>query len=147
MLIVDSETRDCVNVDPGNSSCGTTTHEVDAIICAGGIGRGMFNNMRQNGVRIFNSNALTVGDALNEMAAGSLEEVSEVACCGGDEHAEHEHHAAAGGCCGSEGGHAGHGHEHGHGHGKGGCGSEGGHASHGHEHRHGHGKGGCGCGH
>jgi predicted Fe-Mo cluster-binding NifX family protein len=142
MLIVDSETRDCVDLDPSKGNCGaSTTHEVDAIICAGGMGRGLFNNMRQNGVRVFNSNALTVGDALSEMAAGSLEEVTEVACCGGDEHDEDGHHAAPGGCCASEGGQAGHAHGHG------GCGSEGGHAGHGHEHGHGHGKGGCGCGH
>jgi predicted Fe-Mo cluster-binding NifX family protein len=123
LLIVDSETRDCIDLDPGNGNCGAaTTHEVDAIICAGGMGRGLFNNLRQNGVRIFNSNALTVGDALKEMAAGSLEEVSEVACCSGDEHGEDGHHAAPGGCCGSEGGHGGNGHEHGHAHGQGGCG-------------------------
>ena len=129
LLIVDSDTRDFLNIDASKGSCGATPSRIDAIICAGGIGRGMFNNLRQKGIRVFNSNAVTVGEALSEMAAGSLEEISEVACCSGGDHAEDAQHAAAGGCCGSEGGHAGHDHEHGQGHG------------------HAHGEGGCGCGH
>lgn len=54
--------------------------EIDAIVCAGGIGRGMFNGLRSHGIRVFNTDAVTVAEALAELTAGSLEEVTEVAC-------------------------------------------------------------------
>lgn len=106
LLLVDSETREFVNIDAGNGSCGATPTQIDAIICAGGIGRGMFNSLRHSGIRVFNSNALTVDEALREMAAGSLEEVNEVACCSGNHHGEDAEHAAGSGCCGGNSGHA-----------------------------------------
>lgn len=84
LLIVDSDTRAFLDIDAGNGNCRATPEKIDAIISAGGIGRGMFNNLHQNGIRVFNSKAVSVDEALSEMAAGSREEVSEVACCGGD---------------------------------------------------------------
>ena len=118
LLLVDSETRAFTNMDAGNCGCDATPMQIDAIICAGGIGRGMFNNLRQNGVRVYFSNALTVDQALSEMAAGSLEEVNAVACCSGHQPTGYADPAAAHGCCGSQGDHS----AHDHGHGRCGCG-------------------------
>jgi predicted Fe-Mo cluster-binding NifX family protein len=119
LLVVDSETCGQLGIDAENGSCGALPAQIDAIVCAGGIGRGMFNNLRLRGIRVFNSDALTVADALAELAAGSLPEVNEVECCGGHAHDEAGEQAEQG--CGCTG----HGeHEHGeHGHAQGGgCG-------------------------
>jgi len=110
LLLVDSDTQQTLGIDATSGSCGALPTEIDAIVCAGGIGRGMFNSLRMRGIRVFNSNALTAGEAMAELAAGSLQEVEEVECCGGGHHpapaAEEEHEGCG---CSGHGESAGHG--------------------------------------
>lgn len=110
LLLVDSDTQQTLGIDASSGSCGALPMEIDAIVCAGGIGRGMFNSLRMRGIRVFNSQALTAGEAMAELAAGSLQEVEEVECCGGGQHpaqADEEAHQGCG-CSGHDEG-AGHG--------------------------------------
>ena len=115
LLVVDSVTREYLGIDASSGACRVTPLHIDAIVCAGGIGRGMFNGLRGRGIQVFNSDALTVEEALAELAGGSLIEVTEVECCGGGDHHgdahghQHGHdcgcgsaagEAEAGGCCG-----------------------------------------------
>ena len=114
LLVVDSVTREYLGIDASSGACRVTPLHIDAIVCAGGIGRGMFNGLRGRDIQVFNSDALTVEEALAELAGGSLIEVTEVECCGGDHHGEahgHQHgqdcgcssaagEAEHGGCCG-----------------------------------------------
>jgi predicted Fe-Mo cluster-binding NifX family protein len=86
LLVIDSVSGECLGIDAANGSCSATPHHLDVIVCAGGIGRGMFNGLRSRGVRVFNTESMTVRDALAELAAGSLPEVTEVDCCGGGQH-------------------------------------------------------------
>ena len=86
LLIVDSETNECFGVDSANGACGALPESIDAIIFAGGVGGGMFRRLRQDGIRFFGSDSLTVKAALAELAAGQLSEVEEVGCCGGAHH-------------------------------------------------------------
>jgi len=100
LLLVDSRTLECLNIDASDGSCAAVPMPIDAIIFAEGIGRGMFNGLKQNGIRVFSSAATTVREALVALIAGNLQEVHAVACCGGDAHSE-PHHAHGGcGCSG-----------------------------------------------
>ena len=117
LLIVDLESKQWQASEVGSSACQATPTQIDAIICAGGLGRGQFNGLRQRGILVFNSQAMTVMEALQDLVTDNLEEVTEDECCGGHDHAHGAHQHQTGGC---------------------GCGSHG-HA-HGTEHR------GCGCG-
>lgn len=109
LLIVDSDTGECAGIDASDGACSATPIMVHAIVCAGGIGRGMLNGLRSRGVRVFKTGALTVAEALTAMNAGGVEEVTEVGCCGGSHDHAHEHGHAHGhghdghGCCGSAG--------------------------------------------
>ena len=117
LLVIDNVSNECFGIDATSGTCSATPQQIDAIVCAGGIGRGMFNGLRSRGIRVFNTNAITVEEAMAELAAGSLEEITEVECCGGGSHD--------------------HGEAHGHQQGQNcGCSSS-----------HGEAKGGCGCGH
>ena len=114
LLVIDSDSRECVGIDAANGACSATPVLIDAIVCSGGIGRGMFNGLRSRGIRVFNTDAFTVAEALTELAEGRLEEVNEVACCGGGAHGHDESHGHAHGhgdeghrCCGSASGEAG----------------------------------------
>jgi len=114
LLVVDSVTKEFLGIDASSGACRATPLQIDAIVCAGGIGRGMFNGLRGRGIQVFNTDAMTVEEALAELAGGSLSEVKEVECCGGDHHGEahgHQHgqdcgcgsaagETEAGGCCG-----------------------------------------------
>lgn len=121
LLVIDSVSRECLGINASSGACKATPTQIDAIICAGGIGRGMFNGLRGHGIRVFNTAATTVAEALAEFTGDHLEEVHEVACCGGG----HHDHAQA--------------HQHAHGEGEScGCGCDG--------KDHGHGENGCGCG-
>ncbi|MBK5914024.1 NifB/NifX family molybdenum-iron cluster-binding protein [Rhodocyclus purpureus] len=120
LLIVDSETGECIGVDASKGSCGALPESIDAIVFADGVGGGMFRRLRQGGTRFFSSDARTVGEALAELAAGRLSEVEEVGCCGGGHHGGADADAGQAGC---------HGHQHEH------------------QNRHAHGHGSCGCGH
>lgn len=96
LMLIDSVSRECLSIDASGGTCGATPQQIDAIICAGGMGRGMFNGLRSRGIKVFNSDAATVAEALAELTAGSLEEVLEVECCGGGLHEqgeanEHQH--------------------------------------------------------
>ena len=110
LLVIDSDSRECVGIDASSGACGSTPLTIDAIVCSGGIGRGMFNGLRSRGIRVFNTEAFTVAEAMAELDAGRLEEVNEVACCGGGEghghgegHAHAHHHDEGHECCGGSG--------------------------------------------
>ena len=115
LLVIDSDSRECVGINAADGACSATPVLIDAIVCSGGIGRGMFNGLRSRGIRVFSTEASTVGEALTALAEGRLEEVNEVACCGGASHEhgaspEHGHdhgHSDQGGCCGSASGEGG----------------------------------------
>lgn len=92
LLVIDSVSNEFLAIDAANGSCGATPLQIDAIVCAGGIGRGMFNGLRSRGIRVFNTGAITVAEALAELSSGSLEEVTEVACCGGGHHGHEQTH-------------------------------------------------------
>ncbi|MEI7428997.1 MAG: NifB/NifX family molybdenum-iron cluster-binding protein [Betaproteobacteria bacterium] len=92
LMLIDSVSRECQTIDATGGACGATPQQIDAIICAGGMGRGMFNGLRSRGIKVFNSDAKSVAEALAELTAGSLEEVLEVECCGGGHHEQGENH-------------------------------------------------------
>ena len=92
LLVIDSVSQEYLGIDASSGACGATPQQLDAIVCAGGIGRGMFNGLRSRGIRVFNTDALTVAEALAELAAGSLIQVTEVECCGGGHHGQGEAH-------------------------------------------------------
>lgn len=92
LLVIDSDSRECIGIDARSGACHATPQYLDAIVCAGGIGRGMFNGLRSRGIRVFNTDALTVEEALAELASGSLNEVEEVECCGGGHHGQGDAH-------------------------------------------------------
>lgn len=105
LLVIDSVSHEYLGIDASSGSCRATPQHLDAIVCAGGIGRGMFNGLRSRGIRVFNTDALTVAEALAELAAGSLEQVTEVECCGGGHHQPgeaHDHDQQGCGCGGGE---------------------------------------------
>jgi predicted Fe-Mo cluster-binding NifX family protein len=85
LLLIDSVTHEYLEISTSAGACAATPQDIQAIVCAGGIGRGMFNGLRRSGIRVFNSSARSAAEALAELAAGRLEEVLEVACCGGGE--------------------------------------------------------------
>ena len=118
LLVIDSVSGECLGIDASSGACHATPQHIDAIVCSGGIGRGMFNGLRSRGIQVFNTDAMTVKEALAVLAAGSLIEVTEVECCSGGHHEQ-------GGA---------HGHDHGH---DCACGTAGGEVE----------KSGCGCGH
>jgi len=100
LMLIDSISRECQAIDASGGVCGATPQQIDAIICAGGMGRGMFNGLRSRGIKVFNSDAITVAEALAELTSGSLEEVLEVECCGGGHHEpSHEHSHQDGHSC------------------------------------------------
>lgn len=136
LLIVDSDSRECLGIDASSGACGSMPITIDAVVQSGGLGRGLFNGLKMRGIRVYHSDAITVEEALGELLAGSLEELQGVECCGGGHHDHAQGEGAHGGCGCGGGGHQ-------HGHEGGGCGC-GGH-DHGHAHGHHHG-GGCGCG-
>ena len=92
-LVIDSVSRECVGIDASSGACQAMPQRIDAVVCAGGIGRGMFNGLRRRGIRVFNTDAMTVNEAMAELAAGSLVEVTEVECCGGAHHDQGEAHS------------------------------------------------------
>ncbi len=104
LLIVDSESGGISVIDTSAGVCGAIPADIDALVFAGGIGRGMFNGLQQQGIRFFTTDADTVGEALAQFAAGNLQEVGEVASCsGGHQHRQHQGHAAGGCGCASHG--------------------------------------------
>lgn len=98
LLLIDSDSSECFGIDASSGACHATPPHIDAIVCAGGIGRGLFNGLRSRGIRVFNTDATTVEQALAELAAGRLVEVAEVECCGGGHHDQGEAHGHDCGC-------------------------------------------------
>lgn len=86
LLVVDTKSQELTAIEPTAGSCNATPEEIDVIICAGGMGRGMFNRLRLQGIQVFNGGAVTVREALSGLTNGTLEEVTQVACCGGHDH-------------------------------------------------------------
>lgn len=119
LLVIDSVSRECLGIDTSGGPCSAMPRHIDAIVCAGGMGRGMFNGLRSRGVRVFSTDAMTVAEALAGLNANQLEEVTEVACCGGGHHGhpsgaeeghscgcnKHRGHGETGGGCGCSGHH------------------------------------------
>lgn len=100
LLIVDSENGRISGIDTSSGVCGAIPGDIDALVFAGGIGRGMFNGLQRQGIRIFATDADTVGNALAQLAAGTLQEVGEAPKCSGGQPADH----APGSCgCGNHG--------------------------------------------
>jgi predicted Fe-Mo cluster-binding NifX family protein len=105
LLVIDSVNGECLGIDASSGACHATPQHIDAIVCAGGIGRGMFNGLRSRGIQVFNTDAMTVKEALAELAAGRLTAVAEVECCGGGHHGEANAHARGHDCaCGTASG-------------------------------------------
>lgn len=109
LLVVDSQDGAPPSAE-AFGGCGTALPELDAVVFAGEIGRGMFSGLQRQGVRVFMTNATTVSDALAEMAAGSLSEVTGATC-----HGHGQASASGDSGCGCHGDHGGHG-DHGAGH-------------------------------
>ena len=107
LLMVDSVTgfEELVAVDA--SACQAVPDDVDAIICAGGVGAGMFNGWMMRGIRVFATQDEMVSEALKKLKAGTLAEVGNVPACGGGCGG----HGHEGGVGGSGGGGHGHGHD------------------------------------
>lgn len=82
LLIVDSESGQISGIDTSTGVCGAIPADIDTLIFVEGIGRGMFNGLQRQGIRVFSTQAETVGEALVQLATGELEEVSEVQCTG-----------------------------------------------------------------
>jgi len=119
LLIIDSDNGAMTGIDTTAGVCGAIPADIDALVFSGGIGRGMFNGLQQHGIRVFTTEAITVGEALAQLAAGKLEEVGEVASCSGGQ--QHHHHADAASQCGCAGHDA---KRSEHGHGSHGCGCQ-----------------------
>ena len=111
LLVVESESLQTRAIDMSDEAQRRQPVDLDVIVCAGSIGRGMFNGLRGRRIRVFNSAALTVDEALAELTGGSLSEVREVECCGGGHHGEahgHQHGQDCGcGCAAGETEHGG----------------------------------------
>lgn len=109
LMLIDSETMAYLNIDAGEGSCAAVPSCIDAIVFSEGIGRGLFNGLKKNGIRFFSSRATTVRSALIELSSGLLQEVHEVDCCSGGPHETSgvdsccPHHGElsvnGGGCC------------------------------------------------
>lgn len=105
LLIVDSESGQISGIDTSSGVCGAIPSAIDTLIFVDGIGRGMFNGLQRQGIRVFTTQAETVGEALLQLANGGLAELGEVQCTG-HTHRQQEHecgcsgHGSHGGGCG-----------------------------------------------
>lgn len=101
LLIVDTATNTVGGIDTSSGMCGSFPADIQTIICAGGMGRGMFNGFKARGIRVFHSDHQTAGEAISALQANQLEEVKDAQCCGGGHHHnhDHDHHHGQGGCC------------------------------------------------
>ncbi len=102
LLVVDSNSQQFQEIDVSSSACRATPNQIDAIICAGGIGRGQFNGLRRRGVKVFLTDPTTVAEALRAFHAQSLVELHDVECCGGHEHTHPEKNHTGCGCNGHQ---------------------------------------------
>lgn len=107
LLMVDSITGFEELAAVNASACQAVPDDVDAIICAGGVGAGMFNGWMMRGIRVFSSRDDMVSEALRKLKAGDLSEVGNVPSCGGGCQGHgHGHDHDGGGCQGHAHDHA-----------------------------------------
>jgi len=99
LLLVDSASGEISCIDTTSGVCGAIPAEIDVLIFSGGIGRGMFQGLQRQGVRVYATDARTVGEALQRFSAGGLQEVDAVASCSGGRH-QHQHDDPAADSCG-----------------------------------------------
>lgn len=109
-IVIDSDKEGVEVIDTRNGVCGALPNNLDVIIFSDGMGRRMFNGLKTKGVKVFQTKAITVKEALEAFQAQQLEELEDAQCCGHGDHQHEEHGHNGSGCC-----HGG-GHEHGHGH-------------------------------
>lgn len=102
LLIVNSGNGEIEAIHTSAGVCGAIPDDIDILVFAGGIGRGMFNGLQRKGVRVFATDCDTVRNALAQLAEGTLQEVGDVPDCAGGQHAHQaQGEAAASGCgCG-----------------------------------------------
>ena len=106
LLIIDSQSGQTWGIDTTSGVCGAIPVDIDALIFVDGIGRGMFNGLQRQGIRVFATTAATVKDALEQLASGQLQEVLEVAASSGGGHqAQTGANTSGCGCHGHEGQH------------------------------------------
>lgn len=100
-LVFDTQSKEIQVIDTKNGVCGALPSDLDVLIFGDGIGRGMFNNLQAKGVKVFQTDAATVKEALEVFETQALEAVQDVACCGHheEEGGHHHHHDHEGGCC------------------------------------------------
>ncbi len=107
LLVVDGASGEMSCIDTTSGVCGAIPAEIDVLIFSGGMGRGMFQGLQRQGVRVFATDARTVGEALQLLSAGGLQEVEAVASCSGERNQhQHRHDDSANDSCGC-GAHAG----------------------------------------
>lgn len=99
LLVIDSDTQACAHVDTRGGGCGALPQGLDVVVYVDGMGGGMFRGMQQHGIRVFRAQGGSARAALDALALGRLEEVHQVACCGGGHHHETQH-GHGHGCCG-----------------------------------------------
>ncbi len=90
-LVFDTETRDLLQM-PNNDAhhsqgvCSPIKalngQSVDAIV-VGGIGKGALSRLNQAGIRVYRTRGVTVGENVDQFAAGSLREFTLLQSCGG----------------------------------------------------------------
>ena len=105
-LVVDAESKEMQVIDTGSGLCGAMPSDLDVIIFADGMGRGMFNGLQTKGIKVFQTDALTVKEALEAFEASALAILEDVPCCGnhgeaGHHDHHHGHHQGGGCCCGA----------------------------------------------
>lgn len=115
LLVVDSQNGVPLAAE-AFGGCGTALPELDAVVFSGEIGRGMFLGLQRQGIRLFTTNGTTVSDALAQLAAGTLCEITSATCHGHGQASSSGNSEHSGcGCHSDHGGHGAHGeHDAGH---------------------------------
>ena len=113
-VVYDTEAGTLINPEvreATDDTCGCGSHRhslvVDAVIC-NSIGGGMLGKLQASGIQVYQSQAATVAQAIEQFQQQALPKLETSSCCGGHGHT-HAH-----GSCGCS-------HEEGHGHGGCGC--------------------------
>lgn len=97
--LVDTATGACTTIANANHAHGPGPCQplrslegraVDCVI-VNAIGGGALDQLGRKGIRVVHVAAATVGDAIAALAAGRVEEVTEVRACHDHEHEEHGH--------------------------------------------------------
>jgi len=88
--IYDTELEQLQAFDMGGETCrcgspALLSMDLDAVIC-GGIGNGALRKLQLNGIKVYSTDADTVGQALSLLKSGHLGEQCESSCGGGHAH-------------------------------------------------------------